>query len=86
MLHMKSYTISTSKGDIYMVLHGPKWDVVSAGHWLEHVCTDRVSHHILFSVASSLYALYPISNVFSASCLTAFCELCYTICIAITLH
>lgn len=45
-----------------------------------------VSHRILFSIASSLYVLYTISNVFSTSCLTAFCELCYTICITISLH
>lgn len=66
--------------------YGPKWDIVSAGHWLEHFSTDMVSYRTLFSIASSLYVFYTILNAFSASCLTAFCELSYTICITINLH
>lgn len=86
MLHMNSSAISTPKADICMVLHSCKWDIVSAGHWLEHICTNMVSHCILFSVSTPLHVFHSTSSAFSACCLRAFCELCYAICIAITLH
>lgn len=69
-----------------MVLHGPKWDIVSAGHRLGHICSDMVSRYILFSVSPSLHVLHSTPSAFSTCSLRDFCELCYAICIAITLH
>lgn len=53
-----------------LVLQGPKWDFGSAGHQLQHVCTDKVPHHLPFSTVSSLHVVHTISNLFRASCLT----------------
>lgn len=69
------HAIFTSKENISIVLQGPKWHFGSADSSFNMSALKRSLTTSFFCTVSSLLVVHTISNAFSASCLTPFCEL-----------